>query len=148
MQSSRIASKTNESDQEESTEIKLEETIVKVEEDKDVKENRNVKEDIRHLRTVSVESTGNETSKVTRGKREATLTAVADPEWMSQLREWIDDYEDAVTNHYSPELKARLSGSTKLNGMNPDLRSQNHKQPKCRVVIYPDAERVGILIVP
>ena len=27
------------------------------------------------------------------------------------LRSWIDNYEEAVTNHYSPELRARLTGA-------------------------------------
>jgi len=27
------------------------------------------------------------------------------------LRSWIDNYEEAVTNHYSPELRARLQGA-------------------------------------
>ena len=27
------------------------------------------------------------------------------------LRSWIDTYEEAVTNHYSPELRARLQGA-------------------------------------
>ena len=27
------------------------------------------------------------------------------------VRSWIDNYEEAVTNHYSPELRARLSGA-------------------------------------
>merc|ERR1712008_232193 len=26
-------------------------------------------------------------------------------------RSWIDNYEEAVTNHYSPELRARLQGA-------------------------------------
>ncbi len=26
-------------------------------------------------------------------------------------RSWIDNYEEAVTNHYSPELRARLTGA-------------------------------------
>ena len=30
---------------------------------------------------------------------------------LSCLRSWIDNYEEAVTNHYSPELRARLSGA-------------------------------------
>merc|ERR1711935_656022 len=38
------------------------------------------------------------------------------------LRSWIDNYEEAVTNHYSPELRARLS-SGRLNGLGGDLRS-------------------------
>ena len=27
------------------------------------------------------------------------------------FRSWIDNYEEAVTNHYSPELRARLMGA-------------------------------------
>lgn len=34
---------------------------------------------------------------------------------VEQLRNWIDKYEEAVTNHYSQELRARLS-SIKPNG--------------------------------
>lgn len=34
---------------------------------------------------------------------------------IEQLRNWIDKYEEAVTNHYSQELRARLS-SIKPNG--------------------------------
>lgn len=41
-----------------------------------------------------------------------------------QLRSWIDQYEEAVTNHYSPELRARLAGAGKWGGgiSNGDLR--------------------------
>ena len=41
-----------------------------------------------------------------------------------QLRSWIDQYEEAVTNHYSPELRARLmgAGNGKINGISQDLR--------------------------
>ena len=41
-----------------------------------------------------------------------------------QLRSWIDQYEEAVTNHYSPELRARLmgTGNGKINGISQDLR--------------------------
>lgn len=35
---------------------------------------------------------------------------------VDQLRNWIDKYEEAVTNHYSQELRARLS-SVKPNGI-------------------------------
>jgi len=34
---------------------------------------------------------------------------------VDQLRNWIDKYEEAVTNHYSQELRARLS-AIKPNG--------------------------------
>merc|ERR1711981_1399860 len=41
-----------------------------------------------------------------------------------QLRLWIDQYEEAVTNHYSPEPRARLAGAGKWGGgiSNGDLR--------------------------
>lgn len=35
---------------------------------------------------------------------------------VDQLRNWIDKYEEAVTNHYSQELRARLS-SIRPNGI-------------------------------
>ncbi|PSN38835.1 hypothetical protein C0J52_12608 [Blattella germanica] len=43
---------------------------------------------------------------------------------MVQLRQWIDNYEEAVTNHYSPELRARIS-SIKVNGIHSDLKAGN-----------------------
>ena len=50
-----------------------------------------------------------------------------------QLRSWIDQYEEAVTNHYSPELRARLTGN-KLNGVSTDLRPSVIGAPvKCNV---------------
>ena len=38
------------------------------------------------------------------------------------IRSWIDQYEEAVTNHYSPELRARLS-KAQLSGVGNDLRA-------------------------
>lgn len=54
-----------------------------------------------------------------------------------QLRQWIDNYEEAVTNHYSPELRARIS-SIKVNGIHSDLKAGNLHSltsgaTKCRV---------------
>lgn len=34
---------------------------------------------------------------------------------LPQLRQWIENYEEAVTNHYSPELRARIS-NIRVNG--------------------------------
>ncbi|KDR16326.1 Histone-lysine N-methyltransferase MLL5 [Zootermopsis nevadensis] len=56
---------------------------------------------------------------------------------MLQLRQWIDNYEEAVTNHYSPELRARIS-SIKVNGFHSDLKAGNLHSvtsgaTKCRV---------------
>ncbi|XP_059096306.1 uncharacterized protein LOC131890876 [Tigriopus californicus] len=46
------------------------------------------------------------------------------------LRSWIDHYEEAVTNHYSPELRARLQGAK----VTSDLRSSAIGGPvKCNV---------------
>lgn len=56
---------------------------------------------------------------------------------MSPLRQWIERYEEAVTNHYSPELRARLA-SIKVNGAHSDLKQNNNNMSavasgKCRV---------------
>jgi histone-lysine N-methyltransferase MLL5 len=45
------------------------------------------------------------------------------PDASQQLRSWFDQYEEAVTNHYSPELRARLAGVGKWGGIsNGELR--------------------------
>ena len=53
------------------------------------------------------------------------------------LRSWIDQYEEAVTNHYSPELRARLSrlnGSSALSNQGRDLRASAIGGPtRCNV---------------
>lgn len=38
------------------------------------------------------------------------------------LLQWIDHYEEAVTNHYSPELRARVS-AVRPNGLGGELLS-------------------------
>uniref|UniRef100_A0A0C9RDS7 Mll5 protein n=1 Tax=Fopius arisanus TaxID=64838 RepID=A0A0C9RDS7_9HYME len=58
----------------------------------------------------------------------------------SPLRQWIERYEEAVTNHYSPELRARIS-SIKVNGTHSDLRQNNNNMSavasgKCRVNVH------------
>uniref|UniRef100_A0A1Y1NA62 SET domain-containing protein n=1 Tax=Photinus pyralis TaxID=7054 RepID=A0A1Y1NA62_PHOPY len=56
---------------------------------------------------------------------------------MPQLRQWIEHYEDAVTNHYSPELRARIS-NIKMNGIHSDLSSQiDNSVHKCRIFTQP-----------
>ncbi|KRT80385.1 PHD finger motif containing protein, partial [Oryctes borbonicus] len=54
-----------------------------------------------------------------------------------QLRQWIDNYEEAVTNHYSPELRARIS-SIRINGAHSELIGQVDPQvQKCKVQFNP-----------
>lgn len=75
-----------------------------------------------------------ETTKRGPGKRKAKRRmSLEDKEeeaqdtWSSNvapLRQWIERYEEAVTNHYSPELRARIS-SIKVNGTHSDLRQNN-----------------------
>ncbi len=49
------------------------------------------------------------------------------------LRSWIDQYEEAVTNHYSPELRARLARAGP-NGITADLRASAIGGPtRCNV---------------
>ncbi|XP_044755691.1 uncharacterized protein LOC123314454 isoform X2 [Coccinella septempunctata] len=57
---------------------------------------------------------------------------------LPQLRQWIENYEEAVTNHYSPELRARISnirvnGSQNIDTSVPYDPSVN----KCRVHTLP-----------
>ncbi len=59
-----------------------------------------------------------------------------------QLRSWIDQYEEAVTNHYSPELRARLAGS-KLSNVSSDLRPSAIGGPsKCIVSLKGNGVKV------
>ena len=68
--------------------------------------------------TAAMESDEDEDSAGSGLLKEPTLDA------SQQLRSWIDQYEEAVTNHYSPELRARLmgAGNGKVNGISQDLR--------------------------
>jgi histone-lysine N-methyltransferase MLL5 len=59
---------------------------------------------------------------------------------LPQLRQWIENYEEAVTNHYSPELRARIS-SIRVNGAHTDLSVQfDPSVHKCRVHTQPLTE--------
>ena len=54
---------------------------------------------------------------------------------MDQLRAWIEDYEIAVTNHYSPELRARVH-SARINGVPSEFRESTQGAMlghRCRV---------------
>ncbi|XP_034951267.1 homeobox protein 5 isoform X2 [Chelonus insularis] len=62
---------------------------------------------------------------------------------MAPLRQWIERYEEAVTNHYSPELRARIS-SIKVNGSYNDLRQTNISNivsGKCRLNVHSNSLR-------
>ncbi|XP_059216909.1 serine-rich adhesin for platelets isoform X2 [Stomoxys calcitrans] len=77
-----------------------------------------------------------ETKKNTKRKKAghdgigSTVGMTAAEKHAANLRQWIENYELAVTNHYSPELRARLHGITKqpsllqsiLNTENPVLK--------------------------
>lgn len=58
---------------------------------------------------------------------------------VERLRAWVEDYEKAVTNHYSPELRARVHAA-RINGVSPDLRASTQGAllgHRCRVVANP-----------
>ncbi|XP_054016683.1 uncharacterized protein LOC128897055 isoform X1 [Hylaeus anthracinus] len=62
---------------------------------------------------------------------------------VAPLRQWIERYEEAVTNHYSPELRARIS-SIKVNGTHGDLRQSNMNAiatGKCRLNVHSNSVR-------
>ena len=48
------------------------------------------------------------------------------------LLQWIDHYEEAVTNHYSPELRARIP-SVRPNGLSAELLSLSSVDPAYRL---------------
>lgn len=52
---------------------------------------------------------------------------------LPQLRQWIENYEEAVTNHYSPELRARIS-NIRINGAHSEFTGQiDPSVHKCKV---------------
>lgn len=58
---------------------------------------------------------------------------------MERLRAWVDGYEVAVTNHYSPELRARVLAA-RINGVSPDLRASTQAAVlghRCRLAHNP-----------
>jgi adenosine/AMP kinase len=86
--------------------------------------------------------------KVVKRKTKAQLKNHSDDEnhesasstHLPQLRQWIENYEEAVTNHYSPELRARIS-SIRVNGAHTDLSVQfDPSVHKCRVHTQPLTE--------
>lgn len=101
----------------------------------------------------------NATPKRGPGKRKAKRrTSLEDKEedvqdaWgtnMAPLRQWIERYEEAVTNHYSPELRARIS-NIKVNGTHSDLRQSNMNvvaTGKCRLNVHSNNLRVSKTLV-
>jgi len=65
------------------------------------------------------------------------------------LRSWIDQYEEAVTNHYSQELRARLSGN-KFAGLGTELKASVIGGPtRCNVSLKGNGIKVSsILAMP
>lgn len=63
---------------------------------------------------------------------------------LTPLRHWIEQYEEAVTNHYSPELRARIS-NIKVSNNCMDLRKDNIGTGKYRLNIQSDDIKVSSL---
>nr|CAD7403103.1 unnamed protein product [Timema poppensis] len=98
------------------------------------------------------DTSGKETKKApTMRRKSKSRPVVSDddsdddrPTPIQELRQWIDHYEEAVTNHYSPELRARIS-SVKVNGIHSDLKLGSVPPvPKCRVSILTTGLRILI----
>ncbi|XP_022918651.1 myb-like protein X isoform X2 [Onthophagus taurus] len=74
--------------------------------------------------------------KITKRKmRSQCKTGSGDDEktHLPQLRQWIDNYEEAVTNHYSPELRARIS-NIRINGAHSEFSGQVDPQvQRCKL---------------
>lgn len=59
---------------------------------------------------------------------------------VERLRAWVEGYEVAVTNHYSPELRARVQAA-RINGVSPDLRASTQGAVlghRCKVMENPN----------
>lgn len=63
---------------------------------------------------------------------------------IQQVREWVDRYEEAVTNHYSQELRARLNAS-QVNGVSSDLKfsASLRSVEKCRTSLLSTGGKVS-----
>ncbi|XP_052891578.1 uncharacterized protein LOC128299612 [Anopheles moucheti] len=73
----------------------------------------------KELRSVAV---GAPTAAASRPSKKKSKSAEQSTEkLMNMIRTWIDSYERATTNHYSPELRARLQAFAKLQAQNPLL---------------------------
>lgn len=61
----------------------------------------------------------------------STASQICQPQ---QLRQWVEQYEEAVTNHYSPELRARIQ-AIKVNGVHSDFKVGPVVVQKCRTTL-------------
>ncbi|XP_055705400.1 uncharacterized protein LOC129803087 [Phlebotomus papatasi] len=82
-----------------------------------------------------------ETKKTTKRKsKQQTENGKEEKSVMGNLRTWIENYELAVTNHYSPELRARLQALGKqqsqqqLNSHSGNLKNVGNLDGKCGTV--------------
>ena len=62
------------------------------------------------------------------------------------LLQWIDHYEEAVTNHYSPELRARVS-AVRPNGLYGDSFPPPSNTPAFRVASKAGGFKVGYYFI-
>jgi hypothetical protein len=62
------------------------------------------------------------------------------------LLQWIDHYEEAVTNHYSPELRARVA-AVRPNGFGGELLSPPSTTPVYRLASKAGGYKVQIVAV-
>lgn len=72
-------------------------------------------------------------------KRKSKINSDVAVEKAASLRVWIENYEQAITNHYSPELRARLHAIGKHNNQMKEIMPLNVKvlnnlEPKCTTV--------------
>ena len=68
------------------------------------------------------------------------------------LRSWIDQYEEAMTNHYTPEIRARLEGGSSAGGRGfyeggvrvKELSNLAKYGPKCNVSLKGNGVKVRV----
>merc|ERR1711997_1227726 len=89
---------------------------------KDRRKTQQLKKQQNRSRVRSIDSDGGGDLEASTDEDNPTIEEVT-PDASQHLRSWIDQYEEAVTNHYSPELRARLAGVGKWGGIsNGELR--------------------------
>merc|ERR1711997_1015619 len=89
---------------------------------KDRRKSQQLKKQINRNRIRSIDSDGGDDLDASTDEDNPTIEEVT-PDASQHLRSWIDQYEEAVTNHYSPELRARLAGVGKWGAIsNGDLK--------------------------
>lgn len=85
-------------------------------------------------------SSTNSSNASTPAKQHSNAPTDNNDKQAANLRAWIENYEAAMTNHYSPELRARLHSITKQSSTIPMLKNTSSLDNKCTTVPHAGAK--------